>query len=221
MKIPPSLTAIALVLATGSVPFSTANPAKPKSSKRITILAIGDSLTDGFGLSRKEAYPALIADKLRDANYHFEVINAGASGGSSAGGLRRLPTLLNKNRIDILILELGINDAFQGVPVTEIRSNLQAIIDQTRAKYPGIAVIVAGMKLPLVSGNYFDAFGEMFTKLAEENHASLIPYLLEGVGGNPQLNQADFIHPNADGQKVIAETVWRVLEPVVLEISKH
>jgi len=158
---------------------------------------------------------------LREANYRFEVINAGASGGTSAGGLRRLPTLLNKNRIDILILALGINDAFHGVPITEIRSNLQATIDQTRAKYPGIAVIVAGMKLPLVSDVYFDAFGEMFAKLAEENHASLIPYLLEGVGGNPQLNQADFIHPNAAGQRMMAETVWRVLEPIVQEISRR
>ncbi len=215
-----SLPALALIIATAFAPFSLSAAAPLKSTKRITILALGDSLTEGFGLPRKEAYPALIADKLRDAKYRFEVINAGATGGTTAGALRRLPTLLNKNKVDVLILALGINDAFHGVPVTEIRTNLQAIIDQTRAKNPGIAVIIAGMQLPFGSSGYLQAFGEMFGKLAEENHASLIPYLLEGVGGNPDLNQADFIHPNAAGQRVIAETVWWVLQPIVQRISR-
>ena len=221
MKFPPSFTAVALLLATGSAPISAANAATPKFAKRITILALGDSLTDGFGLSRKEAYPALIADKMRDAKYRFEVINAGVSGGTTAGGLRRLPMFLNKNKIDVLILALGINDAFHGVPVPQIRANLQAIIDQTRAKNPGAAVIIAGMQLPFDSSGYLRTFSDMFVKLAEANHASLIPYLLEGVGGNPDLNQADFIHPNAAGQQVIAETVWRVLEPILQEMARR
>ena len=182
----------------------------------ITILALGDSLTDGFGLSRKEAYPALVAEKMRAANYRFEVTNAGSSGDTTAGGLRRLPQLLRGKQIDILILALGINDAFRGISVDEMRSNLQAIIDQTRARHPNVTVIIAGMQLPLaVNDGYVRAFSEMFGALAEKNHAALIPYLLEGVGGDPDLNQPDLVHPTAAGQRILAENVWRVLEPIL------
>lgn len=182
----------------------------------ITILALGDSLTDGFVLSRKEAYPALIAEKMRSANYRFEVINAGSSGDTTAGGLRRLPPLLRGRRIDVLILALGINDAFRGVPIEQMRSNLQAIIDQTRARNPGVSIIIAGMQLPLASSDgYVRAFSELFGALAEKNHTSLIPYLLEGVGGNSELNQPDMVHPNAAGQRILTENVWRVLEPIL------
>ena len=182
----------------------------------ITILALGDSLTDGFGLSRKEAYPALVAEKMRAANYRFEVTNAGSSGDTTAGGLRRLPQLLRGKQIDILILALGINDAFRGISVDEMRSNLQAIIDQTRARHPNVTVIIAGMQLPLaVNDGYVRAFSEMFGALAEKNQAALVPYLLEGVGGDPNLNLPDLIHPNAAGQDALAENVWRVLEPIV------
>lgn len=188
----------------------------------ITILALGDSLTEGFGLFPKEAYPALIADRLRAANYHFELINAGVSGDATADGLERLPPLLQKKRIDILILALGINDAFRGVPVEQMRSNLQAIVDQTRARYPAVSIIIAGIRFPITSGNgYVQAFNEMFGALAEENHAALIPYLLEGVGGNPELNQPDLIHPNAAGQRILAENVWRVLEPILSKGLHH
>lgn len=186
----------------------------------ITILALGDSLTDGFGLSREEAYPALIAEKMRAANYRFQVINAGSSGDTTAGGLRRLPVLLRGKRIDVLILALGINDAFRGVPIEEMRSNLQAIIDRTRARNPNVSIVVAGMQLPLAaSDGYVRAFGEMFGTLAEKNHAALIPYLLEGVGGDPGLNLPDRIHPNAAGQRVLAENVWRVVEPILQKKS--
>jgi acyl-CoA thioesterase-1 len=182
----------------------------------ITILALGDSLTDGFGLSRQEAYPALVAEKMRAANYRFEVTNAGWSGDTTAGGLRRLPALLRGKKIDILILALGINDAFRGIPVDQIRANLQAIIDQTRARQPNVTIIIAGMQLPLaVNDGYVRAFGEIFGALAEKNHAALIPYLLEGVGGDPDLNQPDRVHPNAAGQRILAENVWRVLEPIL------
>ena len=139
----------ALVAAIGCFPsLQSAQAAKRDASKMITILALGDSLTAGYGLSRKEAYPALIAEKMRSANYQFEVINAGSSGDTTAGGLRRLPPLLRGKKIDVLILALGINDAFRGVPVEQMRSNLQAIIDQTRARHPGVSIIIAGMQLP-------------------------------------------------------------------------
>jgi acyl-CoA thioesterase I len=190
--------------------------AKRDASRVITILALGDSLTAGYGLSRKQAYPALIAEKMRSANYQFEVINAGWSGDTTAGGLRRLPPLLRGKKIDILILALGINDAFRGVPIEQIRANLQAIIDRTRARHPGVSIIIAGMQLPLASSDgYVRAFGEMFGVLGERNHAALIPYLLEGAGGDPELNQPDRVHPNAAGQRVLAENVWRVLEPIL------
>ena len=182
----------------------------------ITILALGDSLTAGYGLSRKEAYPALIAEKMRSANYQFEVINAGSSGDTTAGGLRRLQPLLRGKKIDVLILALGINDAFRGLAIDQMRSNLQAIIDQTRTRHPNVSIIIAGMQLPLASSDgYVRAFGEVFGALAEKNHAALIPYLLEGVGGDPELNQLDRVHPNAAGQRVVAENVWRVLEPIL------
>jgi acyl-CoA thioesterase-1 len=206
----------AIIVPFAFAPFQTAQAAKRDASKVITILALGDSLTAGYGLSRKQAYPALIAEKMRSANYQFEVINAGSSGDTTAGGLRRLPPLLRGKKIDILILALGINDAFRGVSIEQMRANLQAIIDRTRACYPNVSIIIAGMQLPLASSDgYVREFGEMFGTLAEKNRAALIPYLLEGVGGDPELNQFDRIHPNAAGQRVLAENVWRVLEPIV------
>jgi acyl-CoA thioesterase-1 len=206
----------AIIVALALAPFQTAHAAKRDASKVITILALGDSLTAGYGLSRKQAYPALIAEKMRSANYQFEVINAGSSGDTTAGGLRRLPSLLRGKRIDILILALGINDAFRGVSIEQMKSNFQAIIDQTRARYPNVSIIIAGMQLPLVSSDgYVREFGEMFGTLAGKNRAALIPYLLEGVGGDPELNQFDRIHPNAAGQRILAENVWRVLEPIL------
>jgi acyl-CoA thioesterase I len=198
-------------------PIQSAPAAKGDASKMITIVALGDSLTAGFGLSRKQAYPALIGEKMRAAGYEFEIVNAGSSGDTTAGGLRRLPAILRAHKqIDILIVELGINDAFRGVEIDQIRSNLQAIIDQARARQPGISIVLAGMQLPgYTSADYLSAFGQMFATLAEKNHATLIPYFLEGVGGNPDLNQWDRIHPNAAGQRVLAENVWRVLQPLL------
>jgi acyl-CoA thioesterase-1 len=207
----------ALVAAVGILPCQSTEAAKRDSSKMITILALGDSLTAGFGLSRQGAYPALIAEKMRSANYQFEVINAGSSGDTTAGGLSRLPELLRtRKKVDIFILALGINDAFRGVPIEQMRANLQAIIDRTRARHPNVSIVIAGMQLPLAaSDGYVRAFGGMFGALAEKNHATLIPYLLEGVGGDPDLNQPDRVHPNAAGQRILAENVWRVLEPIL------
>ncbi len=184
-----------------------------------TILVLGDSLSDGFQLPRSDAYPALIANKLRAAGLNFQVTNASASGGTTEGGLQRLPPHL-KRKIDIFILELGINDAFRGVPVDQIRANLQAIIDQVKARNPSVRVVIAGMQLPnYAADDYVSAFGKMFGELATKNGAALVPYLLDGVAGDPSLNLPDGIHPNAAGQRILAENVWRVLEPVARETA--
>src|SRR5213594_3408230 len=188
---------------------ATAAPRDSSPMKRILVL--GDSLSAGFGLRPNQAYPALLTEKLRAASLNFEIINASQSGGTTEGGLRRLPAHL-KRKIDIFILELGINDAFRGVPIAEIRSNLQAIIDMVKARNPNLRIIIAGMQLPnYASDDYVFAFGQIY--------ADLIPYLLEGVSGDPLLNQPDRIHPNAAGQKILAENVWRVLEPIARETA--
>jgi acyl-CoA thioesterase I len=184
-----------------------------------TILVFGDSLSGGFMLKSSEAYPALLAKKLRSAGLNFSVTNASASGGTTDGGLERLPPHL-KHRIDILILELGINDAFRGLPIDQIQNNLQQIIDKVKARNPNARVVIAGMQLPgYAADDYVSAFGQMFADLAGENRAALVPYLLEGVAGNPSLNSSDGIHPNAAGQKILAENVWRVLEPVARKMA--
>ena len=186
-----------------------------------SILVFGDSLSDGFMLKRNQAYPDLLAKKLRAAGLSFQVINASASGGTTDGGLERLPPHL-KHRIDILILELGINDAFRGVPIDQIRSNLQQIIDKVKIRNPNARVVIAGMQLPgYATDDYVSAFGRMFSDLAAKNSAALVPYLLEGVAGNPSLNGSDGIHPNAAGQKMLAENVWRALEPVARDVAAH
>ena len=185
-----------------------------------TILVFGDSLSDGFMLKRSQAYPALLAKKLQAAGLNFEVINASASGGTTGGGLERLPPHL-KRRIDILVLELGINDAFRGLSVDQIQNNLQQIIDNVKARNPNVRVVIAGMQLPAYStDDYVSAFGKMFADLAGSNNAALVPYLLQGVAGDPTLNLGDGIHPSAAGQKVLAENVWRVLEPIARDVAK-
>jgi acyl-CoA thioesterase I len=197
-----------------SIPVSAGAPAK-------AILVFGDSLSEGFMLKHSEAYPALLAEKLRAASLNFSVTNASATGGTTDGGLERLPPHL-KHKIDILILELGINDAFRGVPIDQIQNNLQQIIDKVNARNPNARVVIAGMQLPgYAADDYVFAFGQMFADLAAKNRAALVPYLLEGVAGNPALNLADGIHPNAAGQKILAENVWHVLEPVAREVAAH
>jgi acyl-CoA thioesterase-1 len=207
----------ALLLVLAVTPLQTGHAAKRDASKMITIVALGDSLTAGYGLSRKEAWPALVTEKMGKAGYKSEIVNAGSSGDTTTGGLRRLPAIFRAHKqIDVFILELGINDAFRGVPIEQIRANLQAIIDQVRARHPDVSIVVAGMRLPdYSSDDYVGAFGGMFAPLAEKNRATLIPFFLEGVGGDPALNQWDRVHPNAAGQRVLAENVWRVLEPLL------
>jgi acyl-CoA thioesterase-1 len=184
-----------------------------------TILVLGDSLSQGFGLTPSEAYPMLLARKLRTAGLNFQVTNASAAGGTTEGGLERLPAHL-KRKIDIFILELGINDAFRGVPVDQIQNNLQRIIEKVKARNPNARVVIMGMQLPnYAADDYVFAFGKMFADLAARNGAELVPYLLDHVAGDPSLNLPDGIHPNAEGQKVLAETVWPVLEPVARKVA--
>jgi acyl-CoA thioesterase-1 len=207
---------LTLLLIVSIVSGQHAAAAEPKA-----ILVFGDSLSDGFMLKRSEAYPALLAKKLRAAGLNFLVTNASASGGTTDGGLERLPPHL-KHKIDILILELGINDAFRGVPVEQIERNLQDIIDKVKTKNPNARVVIAGMQLPGYTGDdYVSGFGQMFIDLAAKNGAALVPYLLHGVAGVPSLIGPDGIHPNAAGQRILAENVWRVLEPVARQVAKQ
>ena len=207
---------LGIELLTGVQPANAA-PSEISSMKRILVL--GDSLSDGFGLKRSEAYPALLVEKLRAAGLNYEVINASQSGGTTTGGLRRLPPHL-KHKIDIFILELGINDAFMGVPIDQIWNDLQEIIDQVKAHNPDARIVIVGMRLPNYStDDYMHGFGQIYVDLAAKNRAALVPYLLEGVGGDPSLNLPDRIHPNAVGQKILAENVWRVLESIAREVA--
>ena len=216
--------AVILTMLSGQSVFPGARDSSPV--KRILVL--GDSLSAGFGLKSSQAWPALVTEKLREAGLtNFEITNASQTGGTTAGGVQRLPAHLKRNsdsrreqRIDIFILELGINDAFRGVPISEIRNNLQAIIDTVKARNPNVRVIIAGMQLPnYAADDYVFAFGQLYVDLAAKNNAVLIPYLLEGVGGDPNLNQPDHVHPNAAGQLILAENVWRILEPIAQEVA--
>jgi acyl-CoA thioesterase-1 len=212
-----SLILVCLAVSTLFAQFASTSQRNGGEMKKILVL--GDSLSGGFGLKSSEAYPALLANKLRAAGLNFQVTNASQTGGTTDGGLERLPGHL-KRKIDIFILELGINDAFRGVLVDQIQSNLQQIIDKVKARNPNVRVVIAGMQQPdYATDDYVAAFGKMFADLASKNGAVLVPYLLEGVAGDPSLNLPDGIHPNAAGQKVLAENVWRVLEPIARETA--
>ena len=185
------------------------------SSNQQSIVVLGDSLAAGYGLDPSEAFPALLQKKVNEAGLKFSVVNAGVSGDTSAGGLRRIDWLL-KRRVDVLVLELGGNDGLRGIPVAATKTNLQAIIDRTKQKYPQARIVIAGMQMPPNMGaEYTAAFAKVFPDLAKANNAALIPFLLEGVGGKPELNLPDMIHPTAEGQKIVAGNVWKVLKPVL------
>ncbi|HEY6070256.1 MAG TPA: arylesterase [Chthoniobacterales bacterium] len=184
------------------------------------VLVLGDSLSAGFGLKSSQAWPALVTEEMRAAGLtNFAITNASQTGGTTEGGLRRLPPHL-KRKIDIFMVELGINDAFRGIPIAQIKNNLQSIIDMVKAKNSNARIIIAGMQLPnYTADDYVFAFGQLYADLATKNNAVLIPYFLQGVSGDPNLNQPDHVHPNAAGQKVLAENVWRVLEPIAREVA--
>lgn len=178
-----------------------------------TVVFLGDSLTAGLGLPPTEAFPALIAGKIRAAGLPYDVENAGLSGDTSAGALRRTDWLLQRP-IDVLVIALGGNDGLRGLPIKSLKANLQAIVDKVRAKNPAVRIVIAGMQVPPNLGAEYAAnFTRVYADLARENQAALIPFLLEGVGGHRDLNQQDLIHPTAAGHRIIADLVWRTLEP--------
>ena len=180
------------------------------------ILFLGTSLTAGFGIGAEHAYPKLIQDKVDSAGYELRVVNAGISGETSAGGLRRIDWSLQQP-VEILVLELGANDGLRGLSVAAMRENLTQIIERTRKRYPESDIVIAGMEAPPNLGAaYTTEFRNTYRELAEKYDAVLIPFLLEGVALNRDLNQDDGLHPNEEGQKRIAETVWRALQPVIL-----
>ncbi|WP_113652593.1 arylesterase [Pedobacter namyangjuensis] len=175
------------------------------------ILFFGTSLTAGYGLDPAEAYPALIQNKIDSLKLPYKVINGGLSGETSAAGKSRIDWLL-KQPIDVFVLELGANDGLRGLPVDETTKNLQFIIDAVKAKHPNAKMVLAGMQVPPNMGaTYANNFKDMFPALAEKNKMVLIPFLLDGVGGVPKLNQPDGIHPTAEGDKILATTVWKYL----------
>ncbi|MBK5193042.1 MAG: arylesterase [Flavobacteriaceae bacterium] len=186
-----------------------------KSDESGVILFFGTSLTAGMGLDPNDAYPAVIQEKLDSLDLPYQVVNAGLSGETTASGRNRIGWVLNQE-VDIFVLELGANDGLRGIPLDETRKNLQAIIDTVGSKNPETKIILAGMQIPPNMGQeYTSEFRNIFPELAKKNNIRLIPFLLEDVAGNPELNQQDGIHPTAEGQKILAENVWEVLEPVV------
>jgi acyl-CoA thioesterase-1 len=186
-----------------------------QSSTPKTILFFGDSLTAGYGLSPEEAFPALVEKALVKKGKAVKVTNAGLSGETSAGGLARIDWIL-RAPVDVFILELGANDGLRGLPLEQTRKNLQAIIDKVKAKYPKVKIVVTGMMVPPNLGKaYTDEFQKIFPDLAKKNNATLIPFLLQDVGGIEKLNQADGIHPNIEGHKIVAGNVLKVVEPLL------
>lgn len=180
-----------------------------------SLVVLGDSLSAGFGVDLSEAWPARIQEKIREAGLPWKLVNAGLSGDTSAGGLRRLDWILRRP-VDALLLELGSNDGLRGLPLEATRTNLQTVIERTRAKYPNVRVVLAGMKMPENLGEaYTRQFETLYRDLAETNKVALIPFLLDGVGGRPELNLPDQIHPNAEGHRRVATNVWKVLQPVL------
>jgi len=202
-----------------SAPASTAPEGSDKSASaeaatkpRKTIVFFGNSLTAAYQLPQEQGFPALIQKKIDSLGLPYQCVNAGNSGETTAGGKNRIDWIL-RQPVDIFVLELGGNDALRGLPLDESKKNLQEIIDRVRAKYPDCKIAIAGMLAPPNLGpTYTKTFAQMYPDLAKTNRAALIPFLLEGVGGEPDLNLPDGIHPNEAGHRIVAETVWQVLQ---------
>ncbi len=179
------------------------------------ILFFGDSLTAGYGLSTEEAFPALLEKELNKGEKKVKIVNAGLSGETSAGGLSRIEWIL-RQPIDIFVLELGANDGLRGLPIDQTRKNLQSIIDKVKAKNPTCKIVLAGMMVPPNMGKqYTDEFKNIYPDLAKKNNATLIPFILQDVGGIEKLNQADGIHPNVEGHKIIANNLKKVFDKLI------
>ncbi len=208
----PTRLALALIAIYAFLSLTIVASAAPETKR---ILFLGDSLTAGYGIDPAHAYPALIEKKLKERGLDYAVSPAGLSGETSAGGLRRANWVMQKP-VDILVLALGANDGLRGIKLSETKQNLQGIIDFAKEKYPDIQIVIAGMQMPPNLGEaYTSEFRAMYPSLAEANDATLIPFLLEGVAGDPQLNISDGIHPNPAGHKIVAANVWKALEPLL------
>lgn len=185
------------------------------------ILFFGDSITAGYGIDKEKAFPALIQQKIDSLGWDYKAVNGGLSGETSAGGLRRVDWML-RQPVSVFVLELGGNDGLRGIDLDATQNNLQKIIDKVEAKYPNAKIVLAGMQVPPNLGpDYTQEFKTMYPDLAEKNNAKLIPFLLKGVGGNPDLNQSDGIHPTTQGHQVVAETVWDTLKPILQDMNDH
>ncbi len=184
-------------------------------SKKKTILFFGDSLTAGYGLDEDESFPALIQDRIDSLGRPYEVINGGLSGETSAGGKGRIDWVLNKP-VDVFVLELGANDMLRGLDLNETEKNLRAILDVVKSKSPEAKLVIAGMEAPPNMGSdYTSKFRSIFSEIAKEYNAALIPFLLEGVAGIPDLNLADGKHPNSIGQKIVRDNVWKIINAFI------
>ena len=180
------------------------------------ILFFGNSLTAGYGLEDGQDYPTLIQQRLDSLNLNYKVINGGLSGETTSGGLNRIDWVLKNQQIDVFVLELGGNDILRGLELNATEENLRGILNKVVAVYPKAKIVLAGMQAPPNMGNeYTRKFAGIFPKLANEFNASLIPFFLEGVAANPNLNLQDGIHPNADGQKIVMENVWEIIASIL------
>lgn len=198
-----------------TTPATTSAPQTAATSTKKTILFYGNSLTAGYGVEPTQAFPALVGKKIDSVGLGYTVVNAGLSGETTAGGKSRISWVLRKP-VDVFVLELGGNDGLRGLPLSATRQNLQAIIDTVRAKSPQAQIVLAGMQIPPNMGTaYTKEFRELFKQLADKNKLVLIPFLLENVGGIPKLNQPDGIHPNVTGHRIVANTVWQVIQPIL------
>lgn len=194
---------------------SQAIPQAVDTARKQTIVFVGTSLTAGYGIGAEYAYPAVIQAKIDSVGLPFRVVNAGVSGETSAGGLARIDWTL-QGKVDVLAIELGANDMLRGLSVDQLKDNLRAIIERTREKYPDADIVILGMEAaPNFGAAYATAFRNVYRDLADEYRAAYVPFLLEGVATVPELNQEDGIHPTAEGQRIIAGTVWKQLEPVL------
>jgi acyl-CoA thioesterase I len=215
-----SLPVLAMLVLVPRFLGQTAEPV-PAAPERKVVVVLGDSLAAGLGVEPGQAFPALLQKKIDATGWSYTVVNAGVSGDTSAGGLARIDWLLRR-KMDVLILELGGNDGLRGIPISATKTNLQAILDRVGQKYPEARVVVIGMQMPPNMGEeYTAAFQKIFPELAAKNHAALVPFLLEGVGVKPELNQEDRIHPTAAGHEIVAENVWKILKPVLEKLNSE
>ena len=191
---------------------SVTNAPIAKAQKQIVFF--GNSITAGYGLDPSEAFTTLVQQRIDSLSLSYKVVNAGLSGETSAGGLSRIDWVLHQP-VDVFVLELGRNDGLRGISLDGTSKNLQQIIDKVKQKYPNSKLVIAGMEIPPNLGvSYAKQFHNLFPQLAKKNNAYLIPFLLEGVGGVDSLNQRDGIHPNAKGEKIVAENTWKVLKEI-------